>query len=166
MPRFANFVDFIPRFSTSCAQLIEGVALDEAPAHTVAWTIIGSPLATVAMPLVLLPNDKLPETLGRGTTGGSVLCRYGLTLKERLFPLRTKTRSSYIDVAQLVNRKGNGILQLIKPIEDELMRRGIALVNDMRNEKKDNKKNLYKTFANYYAWVDGFIQSQYEMLFK
>ena len=69
-------------------------------------------------------------------------------------------------MAQLVNRKGNGILQLIKPIEDELMRRGIALVNDMRNEKKDNKKNLYKTFADYYSWADGFIQSQYEMLFK
>lgn len=165
VPRFANFVDFIPRFSTSCAQLIEGVAKDEAPAHTVAWTIIGSPLATVAMPLVLLPNDKLPETFGRGTTGGSVLCRYGLTLKERLFPLRTKTRSSYIDVAQLVNRKGNGILQLIKPIEDELMRRGTALVNDMRNEKDGNKKNLYKTFADYYSWADSFIQSQYEMLF-
>ncbi len=65
-----------------------------------------------------------------------------------------------------MNRKGNGILQLIKPIEDELMRRGIALVNDMRNEKKDNKKNLYKPFADYYAWADGFIQSQYEMLFK
>lgn len=69
-------------------------------------------------------------------------------------------------MAQLVNRKGNGILQLIKPIEDELMRRGIALVNDMRNEKKDNKKKLYKTFVDYYAWADGFIQSQYEMLFK
>lgn len=65
-----------------------------------------------------------------------------------------------------MNRKGNGILQLIKPIEDELMRRGIALVNDMRNEKKDNKKKLYKTFVDYYAWADGFIQSQYEMLFK
>lgn len=172
VPRFANFVDFIPRFSTSCAQLIEGVSKDEDPSHTVAWTIIGSPLATVAMPLVLLPNDKLPETVGRGTTGGSALCRYGLKLKERLFPLRTKTRSSYIDVAQLVNRKGNGILQLIRPIEDELMEKGTALVNDLRNEKEgnekgDNKKNgneknVYKAFADYYSWADGVIKEQYE----
>lgn len=107
VPRFANFVDFIPRFSTSCAQLIEGVNKDEDPSHTVAWTIIGSPLATVAMPLVLLPNDKLPETVGRGTTGGSTLCRYGLKLKERLFPLRTKTRSSYIDVAYNVGKSAS-----------------------------------------------------------
>ena len=172
VPRFANFVDFIPRFSTSCAQLIEGVSKDEDPSHTVAWTIIGSPLATVAMPLVLLPNDKLPETVGRGTTGGSALCRYGLKLKERLFPLRTKTRSSYIDVAQLVNRKGNGILQLIRPIEDELMDKGTALVNDLRNEKEGNekddnkkegnKKDVYKAFADYYSWADGVIKEQYE----
>ena len=167
VPRFANFVDFIPRFSTSCAQLIEGVSKNEDPSHTVAWTIIGSPLATVAMPLLLLPNDNLPETVGRGTTGGSALCRYGLKLKERLFPLRTKTRSSYIDVAQLVNRKGNGILQLIRPIEDELMDKGTALVNNLRNEKEGNKKegnkkDVYKAFADYYSWADGVIKEQYE----
>ena len=119
------------------------------------------------MPLVLLPNDKLPETVGRGTTGGSTLCRYGLKLKELLFPLRTKTRSSYIDVAQLVNRKGNGILQLIRPIEDELMDKGTALVNDLRNEKEGNKKDgnkehVYKAFADYYSWADEVIKEQYE----
>ena len=147
MQRFANFIDFIPRFSTSCAQLIEGVSKEEDPSHTVAWTIIGSPLATVAMPLVA----------NLGTV---------------LFPLRTKTRSSYIDVAQLVNRKGNGILQLIRPIEDELMDKGTALVNDLRNEKEGNEKggnkkngnekNVYKAFADYYSWADGVIKEQYE----
>ena len=100
------------------------------------------------------------------------MCRYGLKLKERLFPLRTKTRSSYIDVAQLVNRKGNGILQLIRPIEDELMDKGTALVNDLRNEKEGNKKegykkdgnkkDVYKAFADYYSWADGVIKEQYE----
>ena len=167
MQIFANFVDFFPRFSTSCAQLIEGVSKNEDPSHTVACTIIGSPLVTVAMPLLLLPNDNLPETVGRGTTGGSTLCRFGLKLKELLFPLRTKTRSSYIDVAQLVNRKGNGILQLIRPIEDELMDKGTALVNNLRNEKEGNKKegnkkDVYKAFADYYSWADGVIKEQYE----
>lgn len=162
-PRFANFVDFIPRFSTSCAQLIEGVRDGESPQHTVAWTIIGSPLATVAMPLVILPSGNLPETVGRGTTGGSTLCRYGLKLKERLFPLRTKTRSNYIDVAQLVNRRGTGILQQIRPVEDELMRRGEKVVEEMR-EKTDGGVPS-KTFEEYYKWADGVITKEYKERF-
>ena len=181
VPRFACFVDFIPRFSTSCAQLIEGVAKDEDPRHTVAWTIIGSPLATVAMPLVIMPQDKLPQVVQRQSDNGSLLCHYGLKLKERLFPLRTKTRSNYIDVAQLVNRRQTGILQLIRPIEDELMTRGTALVDSMRDNNnggsgnsisggskssgsKTNSgsvKNLYKAFADYYLWADRLIQERY-----
>lgn len=162
VPRFANFVDFIPRFSTSCAQLIEGVAKGESAQHTVAWTIIGSPLATVAMPLVILPSGKLPETVGRGTTGGSVLCRYGLKLKERLFPLRTKTRSNYIDVAQLVNRRGTGILQLIRPVEDELMGCGTDVVEEMR-KKADGVSA--KAFEEYYKFADGLITKEYKERF-
>ena len=160
-PRFACFVDFIPRFSTSCAQLIEGVAKGESPQHTVAWTIIGSPLATVAMPLLLTASGHMPGVVTRGKDGGSLLCRYGLKLKKRLFPLRTKTRANYIDVAQLVNSRQTGILQLIRPVEDELMKRGAALVSHMRQDDK----NTDKAYADYCRWADAFVREQYQEKF-
>ena len=157
-PRFAHFIDFIPRFSTSCAQLIEGVKEGESPSHTVAWTIIGHPLASVAMPLVLTPSGRLPTTVQRGQDGGSLLCRWGLRLKERLFPLRTKTRANYIDVAQLLNHAGTGILQQITPIEDELMRRGADVVRQMR---ADAKGLPTKALEQFYQEADHIVTTQF-----
>lgn len=160
-PKFAHFIDFIPRFSTSAAQLIEGVKEGEAPTHTVAWTIIGSPLATVAMPLVISPSGRLPEVVQRGSDGGSQLCHYGLKLKEKLFPLRTKSRSNYIDVGQLINRRGTGILQQIEPIEDQLMSKAATLVDELRT------KDAFPTrlFDEYYKWTDTFVRQQYNERF-
>ena len=50
---------------------------------------------------------------------------------------------------------------------DELMDKGTALVNNLRNEKEGNKKegnkkDVYKAFADYYSWTDGVIKEQYE----
>lgn len=160
-PCFASFVDFIPRYSTSCAQLIQGVAQGEDASHTVAWTIIGSPLATVAMPLVIAPQQVLPSVVTRASDNGSLLCHYGLKLKERLFPLHTKTRSNYIDVAQLYNRRGDGTLQLIAPIEDELMRRGRSVVARLRSDAKFPQKE----WADYCKWADAYIVDQYREKF-
>ena len=42
------------------------------------------------------------------------------------------------------------------------MDKGTALVNDLRNEKKGNEKEVYKAFADYYSWADGVIKEQYE----
>lgn len=161
-PRYASFVDFIPRYSTSCAQLIEGVAEGEEPRHTVAWTIIGSPLAAVAMPLVLTPSMRLPETVARGEDGGSTLCRRALKLKERLFPLRTKTRANYINVTALVNGAGTGTLQRLRPVEDMLMSRGTEMIEDMRSGKGGN---MDKAFAAYCSFADEQIKKAYKECF-
>lgn len=159
--RFMTFVDFIPRYITSCAQLIQGVAKGENPQYAVAWTIIGSPLATVGMPLMITSSGKLPSVVQRGKDGGAQLCRYGLKLKERLFPLRTKSNRNYIDVAQLINKAGTGILQQIQPVESEIIRRGTAVVDAVRAAKSCPTK----TVDEYYKWVDEYIVEQYSKRF-
>lgn len=93
--------------------------------------------------------------------GGSLLCHYGFKLKERLFPLRTKSRSNYIDIAQLINKKGTGILQLIEPIESEIVSRGEVLINKIRSSKSYPTKEVDA----YYKWVDSFIIDEYQKHF-
>ena len=51
--RLIHFSEFIPRYISSSAILVQGVALGEPPSHTVSWTNIGWPCGSVAIPLVL-----------------------------------------------------------------------------------------------------------------
>ena len=67
--KFFPFIDFIPRYLTASAELIQGVAKGENPLHTVGWNIIGSPLATVAIPLLITPSGTLPAMVTRGSDG-------------------------------------------------------------------------------------------------
>lgn len=159
--KFFPFIDFIPRYLTASAELIQGVRKGEDPLNTVGWNIIGSPLATVAIPLLVTPSGKLPSVVLRGEDGASKLCHYGLKLKERLFPLRTKSRENYIDIAQLINKKGTGILQVIEPIESEVVARGEEMIRKVRTAKNYPVKEVDA----YYKWVDEFIVSKYHESF-
>ena len=159
--KFFPFIDFIPRYLTASAELIQGVKKGENPLYTVGWNIIGSPLATVAIPLLITPSGKLPSVVLRGDDGGSKLCHYGFKLKERLFPLRTKSRENYIDIAQLINKKGTGILQVIKPIEDEVVSQGESLIQRIREAKSYPVKDI----DSYYKWVDEYIVKEYKEKF-
>lgn len=156
--KFFPFIDFIPRYLTASAELIQGVKKGENPLYTVGWNIIGSPLATVAIPLLITPSGKLPNVVLRGDDGGSKLCHFGFQLKERLFPLRTKSRGNYIDIAQLINKKGTGILQLIEPIESEIVSRGEAVIQEIR----ESKSYPIKDIDSYYKWVDEYILKEYK----
>lgn len=55
------FIDYIPRYLTASAELIQGVKEGENPLFTIGWNIIGSPLATVAIPLMITPSGVLPK---------------------------------------------------------------------------------------------------------
>lgn len=159
--KFFPFIDFIPRYLTASAELIQGVKKGENPLYTVGWNIIGSPLATVAIPLLITPSGKLPNVVLRGDDGGSKLCHYGFRLKERLFPLRTKSRENYIDIAQLINKKGTGILQIIMPIEDKVVSQGETLIQKIRESKSYPVKDI----DSYYKWVDEYIVKEYKEKF-
>ena len=58
-PVFFPFRDFIPRYQTASAQLIQGVRKGEDPLLTIAWTIPGSTLTTVAIPLWITAKNEL-----------------------------------------------------------------------------------------------------------
>lgn len=158
--RYFSFGDYITRYSTSSAILVQGVRPDESPSNTVSWTIIGWPLTTVAIPLVLTPSGKLPAIITDDGTGHSWLNEKGLELKKRVFSLEAGNTSTYGDLSKLFNKQGTGILQQIQPIENEVLRRGEEALDKLRQSAK-NAKDMEA----YYDWVDVYIAERYRELF-
>jgi len=154
------FRDFIPRYITASAVLIQGVKKSESPLLTVSWTIIGSPLTTVAVPVVLTPARKIPSLLGRGENGSSLLCEWGLSLKKQLFPITRGEGADYIDLSKLINTQQTGILQKVQTIEKEVLDKGIIEL-----EKARRARQFDKSINEYYAWVDGYLTRFYQTEF-
>ncbi len=158
-PVFANLRDFIPRYYTASAVVIQGVKKGENALATVTWTISGSPLTTVALPLVLTPTGLLPHTVTRNAAGYAPLVHAGLDLKHRLFPNDRGNGHDYIDVSKLINKRQTGILQKVRVIEDETLRRGEAMVEDWRKHLSEASVKTYDD------WFDAYVSEQYARQF-
>jgi hypothetical protein len=139
--------------------LVQGVRLDESPLNTVSWTIIGWPLTTVAMPLVLTTSGELPAIVTNDGTGHSRLNELGLKLKKLVFSLERGNVEFYGDLSKLMNKKGTGILQRILPIENEVMHLGEEALTGYRKSQDAN------VMQRYYDWVDAYIVGQYKNVF-
>lgn len=157
-----SFKDFIPRWQTTSCVLIQGVKSGEAPELTVSWTMVGSPLTTVAVPLLITPDNNLPRTVTRANDGRSWLNTVSLKLKEDLFPLKSGNRGDYIELGKLINRSGSGVMQQVMIIEQELTDRGNRLMEQLRSRGKLDSKSV----ANYYMWVDDYITERYKSQFN
>ncbi|MDO4163521.1 MAG: carcinine hydrolase/isopenicillin-N N-acyltransferase family protein [Bacteroides sp.] len=155
------FKDFIPRYQTTSTMLVQGVKKGESPKLTVSWTIVGSPLTTVAIPLCILPDGKLPSIITRGDDGQAKLTQMGLTLKDIIFPLKRGNRMEYIDLSKLINQQRTGILQQVLTIEDEVLAKGNIAVEEMRSKGKVDSR-----MSEYYQWVDDFVSERYRTLFS
>ena len=153
------FGDYITRYSSSSVLLVQGVRPGESPLNTVSWTIMGWPLTTVAMPLVLLPSGKLPSIVTDDGTGHSWLCEKGLWLKSRAFSLKRGNTTAYCNIAVLFNKENTGILQRILPIEEEVIRRGGMALEKFR---ENNDREAMET---YYNWVSSYLIEQYRKMF-
>ncbi|MCE2615958.1 carcinine hydrolase/isopenicillin-N N-acyltransferase family protein [Phocaeicola oris] len=158
--RFFPFHDYISRSYTSCSVLIQGVKKGENPLLTVSWTIVGNPLTTVAVPLVITSTHKLPQVITKGEDGCSSLCEAGLRLKNKLFPLRRGSATDYINIAALINKEGTGILQQILPVEKEIIRRGDEELRKIRSAGKTDT-----SIEQYYDWVNQYIKEKYKQIF-
>ena len=75
--------------------------------------------------------------------------------------MRTKSRENYIDIAQLINKQGTGILQVIMPIEDEVVSHGESIIQRIREAKSYPVKDI----DSYYKWVDEYIVKEYKEKF-
>lgn len=152
-PVYFPFRDFIPRYLTASAQLIQGVKENESPLLTTAWTIVGSPLTTVAIPLWITADGKLPNVVTHQKPGQQAsLVTVSFELKQQLFPIERGNGQDYINLARLINRSGTGIIQQIEPIETEIFYRSRAI-------RQSNTPN--KDISEFYRWVEQYVREQY-----
>lgn len=157
---FVSFVEYTARYYSSSVVLVQGVRLDESPLHTVSWTIMGWPLASVAMPLVLLPSGKLPALVTDDGTGHSWLSEYSLKLKARAFSRKRGKDKTYCNLAVLFNKQGTGILQRVLPLEEEVIRQGEEVLSKFRENNDD------LAVESYYDWVDTYVREWYRLMFE
>lgn len=158
--RLMPFRDFIPRYNTASSVLIQGVRKGESPLLTVSWTIIGSPLTTVAVPVCLTPSREIPALLSRNESGSSLLCEWGLSLKKQLFPISRGEGADYIDLSKLINRQETGILQKVSGIEKDVLNEGLKEI-----EKARDAGTFDKSINKYYTWVDSYLTEAYQTEF-
>ena len=157
-PVYFPFRDFIPRYLTASAQLIQGVKENESPLLTTAWTIVGSPLTTVAIPLWITTDGKLPNVVTHQKPGQQApLVTASFELKRQLFPIERGNGQDYINLARLINRLGTGIIQQIEPIETEIFYRSRAI-------RQSNTPN--KDISEFYRWVEQYVREQYSQRFS
>jgi len=157
------FQDYILRKSTSSALVVQGVKKGESPAYTTMWTILGSPLASVAIPVWLSKKTHLPKIVAYDDAiNDSPLCYLALKLKKRCFPYEWGTSSKYyMDINAVINADQTGTIQVLKVLEDKVF----ELSNDMLNKWRDNQID-YTEMQNFYSSLDVKIPNFYSTYFN
>ena len=151
-----DFRNFVPKYGTTSAMVIQGVNVKESPLTTVAWTMAGSPMMTVAVPYVLTSGKVLPQKSIKGSDGHCWLSHMGRHLRDSIF-INSKT----VDLARLYNQQETGILQKIVRIESEILLEGNSLIDELR---KYGQFLTYEMDA-YYSWIDQYLEEQYANAF-
>ncbi|ADQ79755.1 hypothetical protein Palpr_1612 [Paludibacter propionicigenes WB4] len=162
-PVFVAFRDYIPRYLTASSIIVQGVKVNESPTQTVLWTILGSPLTTVAIPVWITSTLDLPKILIADKTGGSAkLNEWSLTLKKQLFPIERGEGSDYINLAALISKDKKGILQNLLPIEKQILNQANTNLIKWRSQPTVNEKEI----IGFYNWVDKFVTQSYHDAFN
>lgn len=160
-PIFSFFEDFIPRYSSASTVVIQGVGKGESPDLTTMWTVLGFPLTSVVTPVWVAGGSNLPSFLMPGKNGLALQCDRALALKARLFPITYSYGSRYMLASELYNRRGSGILQRLRPLEDKIFLEAQTQLERWRKEL-NHKKEIPK----FYRWMEEAVQAEYRELFR
>ena len=154
--RLIHFSEFIPRYISASAILVQGVKPGETPSHTISWTNIGWPCGSVAIPLMMEEGVSLPTIVQRNDSGKSWLCSKSIEQKLKVFNQRRGNVRDYIDLSKLVNAAGTGIVQCIMPLEREVFNHARDALKKVRKGK-----NGAEALQKYYEWVDQYIKEHF-----
>jgi len=158
--KFMNFTDFIPRYFSSSAVAIQGVKSGENVDYTTMWTVLGFPLTSVVTPLWLCMGKDQPSVVTLDKNGVAPLCDKAIQMKQQLFPIKKSYGENYININALYNVAGTGIMQKLKPLDDQVF--------DETNRKLDSwrsNKNFKQEIPEFYNLINKMIKDQYVNLF-
>lgn len=148
--------DFIPRNITSCSVIVQGVKDGEAPDRSVMWTLLGYPPAGVTVP-VLLPSEgmQLPEaTSYNAGLKTSPLSKASLDMADEVFGYdHGNGTRKYLNWEKLYNNNGDGYMQRLVPVEEEIYRLSQPMVEQWRQGKLTPE-----TYAETYRVINVLLQ--------
>ncbi len=152
------FVDYIPRRSSSSSVIVEGVKGGENPNLSTMWTVLGWPLASVTIPIWISDSEKLPDLVTYNEKiEDAPLCDFALTLKNECYTYKWgKNSKYYLNVNALINADNTGIMQKIKPLDDELFKESYSRYEQWRNDGLNQKE-----LQDFYNLVDEKIYNYY-----
>ncbi|MEA1873973.1 MAG: hypothetical protein U9N51_06035 [Bacteroidota bacterium] len=155
------FIDYIPRVSTSAAMLIVGTKNEKHADEAMMWTVLGSPLCSVAVPVWLSAGKPLPRVLDMNDSLRAPLCNAALTLKQDCFPVTRGSGKKYINLSAVINQEQTGYLQLLKPVENTIFEKTEKLCVHIANGTKS-----YNDIQAFYTWADKYLNNFYKEKFN
>jgi hypothetical protein len=158
---YVFFRDYIPRYSTAAAVVIQGVMINESADLTTMWTILGFPLSSVIIPVWLLDNGTLPNILQADESGTAPLCDLALKLKGKVFSLQNDAKENYLNVGALINQENTGVRQKLIPIEKQVLSEANSKLNSWR--KVGLNQDEVKQF---YSWIDSEVLNKVKEQFN
>ncbi len=159
-----NFIvvkDCINRYISTSSIVIQGVKNNEDPKLTTMWTLLGFPLASVAVPIWSLKGIDLPQTVCAINDENAELCVKTLELKKKFFPVSRGAGEDYMNTTAAYNKEETGIVQQLVKTED------MILELSHKNLKKWRKNGLNKDeLREFYKKIDELITNNYNSLFE
>lgn len=165
MPKGQNFVnsdDMITRHGSSSAILIEGVTSGEAADLSTIWTMIDFPSTCLTIPAWVKGEKELPVTLTVDGNSNCPLNELALQLKNCCYPIQRSSGYKYLNISELINREGSGIIQQLERAEYDIFN---TSANKLANWhiNPPSVKDLQEA---YYHWLDEAVISTYNHLNK
>ncbi|HCY75005.1 MAG TPA: hypothetical protein DHV28_03725 [Ignavibacteriales bacterium] len=160
-PDFVFFRDYIPRYYSSAAIVVQGVKEKESPSLTTMWTILGFPLTSVIVPVWLLEDGTMPKVLQADETGNAPLCNVALKLKDKVFSSQNDASENYLNLSALMNKENSGVRQKLIPIEDQVIAKAKSILTDFR---KNGIK--YSEAKEFYNWIDNDVYNEIKSKFN
>ena len=118
--------DFIPRSSTSCSVVVQGVKPGVKAELTTMWTLLGYPPTGIAVPLWVKDAGKLLPGMVRFNKEheAALLSDWSLRLADRVFSYKQGMGTGrYLNWERLYSPgKGDGYMTVITEVEDEVFR--------------------------------------------
>ena len=159
-PEYKFFIDYIPRVITSSAILIVGAKDKDHVKDAMAWTILGFPLCSVAIPAWISGGIDLPKAVTMDEKLQSPICTAALKFKAECFPITYDRGNNYINLSVVINKQKNGYMQLLQPIEKAIFVKTNLLIEELEKGSKSEKD-----IQSFYAWIDQYLAKTYKSQF-
>jgi hypothetical protein len=153
---FRFFIDYIPRNNTTSSIVIHGVQDSLRLKSMCMYTVLGFPLVSIAVPVWITSGGELPNIVKLKKDLTTPICSVALQMKDKCFPLKKDKGYNYINLSVVLNKENNGFMQLLQPIEREVLNRSYLLC-----QKLESVKNKDKEIKSYYQWLDTYIPQMY-----